>query len=135
MKRLRLGCLILTGLIVLSCAGLLLMPSRARRALPWSASDIREYYWGQEFGSDYHRCLRARIDESDFDAFTDRLNLDRTYTEDVAGLPLGWVGCDEPWWTPPDSLLGARFEHRERDGYFAMAKYHNGYVYFVAFQP
>ena len=119
--------------MVLSCGGLLLIPSRARRALPWGASDIREYYTDSRFGSDFQRCLRARIDESDFDAFADRLDLLRTYTKDDSDLPLNWTACDEPWWTPPDSLLGARFQHTDGDDYFALAKYHDGYVYFVAF--
>jgi len=134
MKRVRLGCLIVTGVVLISCAGLFLTPSRARRALPRGASDIQEYYEDARFGSDFQRCLRARIDESDFDSFATRLDLNRVYSKpEHADLPLGWCGCTEPWWNPPDSLEGVRFEHNDGDNYFAMAKYHNGFVYFVAF--
>ena len=74
----------------------------------------------------------ARIEKSDFDTFADRLDLVRTYSSSDAKLELHWTRCGEPWWNPPNSLLGARFEHTNGHDYYAMAKYHEGYVYFVA---
>ncbi len=134
MKRIGIGCSVLLVLVILSCTGLLLMPSRARRALPWSATDIRENYSSARFGADYSRCLRARISESDFPAYAARLNLDRVYSyADHAELPLSWSWCDEPWWNPPASLEGARFEYDPDHNCHAIAKYENGYVDFDAF--
>ena len=45
------------------------MPSRARRCLPWNATEIQEHYSDSRFGSDFTRCLRAKIKESDFYAY------------------------------------------------------------------
>ncbi|QDT01881.1 hypothetical protein K227x_02500 [Rubripirellula lacrimiformis] len=116
--------------MLLVCSGRFIMLSRARRALPWTATGVQEHYQDSRFGSDFQRCLRARINESDFDAFAKRLDLTRTYGADDESLPISWTACDATWWTPPRSLVGARFEH---DGdYYAMAAFHDGHVYFVA---
>ena len=119
--------------MLLACGGLLMMPSRARRALPWGAADIREHYSDSRFGSDFQRCLRARIDEPDFDAYAERLDLTRSYGAKGSDLPLSWTSCDENWWNPPDSLIGARFEHENGNDNYAMAAFHDGHVYFVAY--
>ena len=119
--------------MLLACGGLYVMPSRPRRALPWGATDIQEQDSDSRVGSDFQRCLRARIAESDFDGYAERLALTHTYSTEDSDLPLSWTSCNELWWNPPDSLTGARFEHENGDVYFAMAAFHNEYVYFVAF--
>lgn len=133
MKRLAIFAALPLTLILLLCAGLFFWPSRARQALPAGATDVREYYEDSRFGADFQRCLRAKIDRADFAAFADRLGLDRTYTSADDDLGLNWTVCNEPWWTPPELLIGARFEYQEGGAYFAMAQYSDGDVYFVAF--
>ena len=134
MKRIYVGCLALIVVLVLACAGLLLMPSAARRALPWNATDIHEYYSDARFGSDYMRCLKARVTHEGFLEFARRLKLnDKHDPENHRHELVSWPGCAEPWWDPSPSLEGALFEYTTDKTYYAVAKYENGYVYFTAF--
>ncbi len=61
MKRAAVGCLSTLCVLVLLCSGLLLMPSWARRSLPWNATDIREHYEDARFGSDFKRFLKQGL--------------------------------------------------------------------------
>jgi hypothetical protein len=120
--------------LALVCAGIAFMPSLARRSLPWNATDIHEYYKEARFGSDFVRCLKARIDKEDFDAYAKRLGLTETYDRDKhADLHMQWNMCREAWWDPPNTLDGVRFEPTNGESFFAMAAWREGYVYFVVF--
>ena len=131
-KRGAIGCSVAAVAIFAMCVVTLTASSGGRRALPWSATDIHEYYDGPV--SDFMVCLRARIKESDFDSYANRLGLDQVYVEsEHKSLLVSWMPCQEVWWTPPKSLDGARFQYQEGETYFAMAKYEAGFVYFVAF--
>lgn len=110
------------------------MPSWARRSLPWNATDIHEHYEDARFGADFKRCLKAKIDEQDFDAFATRLELTETYDlTRQSDLNMHWGTCDEPWWDPPETLDGVRFRPINADNFHAMAAWHEGYVYFYVF--
>ena len=110
------------------------MPSWARRSLPWNATDIHEHYEDARFGSDFKRCLKAKIDEEDFDGFATRLHLTEEYDPNRhADLSMHWGSCDEPWWDPPNTLDGVRFKPTNGDNFYAMAAWHEGYVYFYVF--
>ena len=110
------------------------MPSFARRSLPWNATEIRELYHDARFGSDFLRCLKAKIDRDDFDAYAKRLNLSETYDPKLhADLVMSWNGCDEPWWNPPKTRDGVRFETANGANFYAMALWHEGHVYFKVF--
>ena len=122
------------GVLVLLCSGLLIMPSWARRSLPWNSTGIHEHYEDARFGTDFKRCLKAKIDEEDFDAFATRLQLTEEYDPiRHADLSMHWGSCDEPWWDPPNSLDGVRFQPTNGDNFYAMAAWHEGYVYFYVF--
>ena len=134
MKRATVGCLSTLGVLVLLCSGLLMMPSWARRSLPWDSTDIHEHYKDARFGSDFKRCLKAKIDEGDFDAYATRLKLTEEYDPDRhADLNMNWGSCDEPWWDPPKTLDGVRFQPTNGDNFYAMAAWYEGYVYFYVF--
>ncbi|MGB6041788.1 MAG: hypothetical protein WBF93_01410 [Pirellulales bacterium] len=134
MKRFGIACLVISCLFGLAVAWHFFTASLARRSLPWGATEIHEHYSDSGFPHyDFHRYLKARITETEFKAYAAKLNLSRIYsTEKHADLSPRWGSLDEPWWTPPASLDGAYFDHIDGDDYFAMAKYDNGYVYFVA---
>ncbi|EMI47486.1 hypothetical protein RRSWK_00006 [Rhodopirellula sp. SWK7] len=106
-------------------------PSRARGALPWSATNIHEHY--HDFGiiPDFTRLIRANIAEDEFDRYATRLGLRRSYSTDPEPM-VGWPRCDEPWWNPPDDLTDARYDYSDGDDYYAIAVYHDGSVYFAA---
>lgn len=112
----------------------MLMPSWARRSLPWNATEIHEYYSDSRFGSDFVRLLKAKIDREDFEAYAERLKMSEVYDPEQHTHLLGsWYGCDEPWWDPPTSLDGVRFEPANGRNYYAMATWHEGYVYVKVF--
>lgn len=123
-------------IMVLLCTGLIRIPSPERRALPWFASNVHEFRWNGGINGDYSSCLKARISQTEFRTFVDRLGLDRVYSEkDHSELNVFWVGPEmgadsqADWWDPPTSLEGSHFKHVIRDEYFEIAKYHNGHVY------
>ncbi|AMV33687.1 hypothetical protein VN12_16280 [Pirellula sp. SH-Sr6A] len=131
MKRRNVGCLITLGAILFVFAGFWMVPSRARRSLPWNATDIHEFYEAARFGSDFKRCLKAKMEERDFDAYATRLMLTEIYDPGRhADLGIHWGHCEESWWDPPESLAGVRFESSKGEEYFAIADWQEGYVYF-----
>ncbi len=62
-----------------------LIPSNAVRALPGSATDVHEYYWDDGFKGDFVRVVKAKMPESDFPAFVNKLGLTDTYDPAVHG--------------------------------------------------
>ncbi len=112
--------------------GFILGPSRARTALPWGATDVNEFY--QDYGilPDFVRVLRARIDSDDFDGYARRLGLNRNYSTDRSPAIQWPRNCNQDWWNPPESLENARYQYSDGDEYFAVAVYHEGFVYFAA---
>jgi hypothetical protein len=128
-RRMRCGALILITMVLV--AFVLFLPSFARRSLPWNASEIREHYSDARFGSDFTRCLRAKIGQADFIAYADRLDLLEPYdAQNPKHAKVRWPSCSETWWTPPPSLDGARIQLLRDPNYYALAKYEDGYVYF-----
>ena len=130
MKRLKVICAALIAMsMMVSCLFVFsfMAHSRARRELPWFATYIREHYNSAGFRDDHSIELRARINAADFDAYADRLGLNKTCSSHFGPVDMDWHSCSEAWWTPPDSLKGARYERG--DDWAAMAKYDAGYVY------
>lgn len=130
----RAGCLTILLIPIIIVGTLMLLPSRARRSLPWNATEIQEYYSDSRFGSDFVRCLKAKINEDDFTDYARKLELTEIFDEHNARHDrVHWPNCSESWWTPPKSLDGARIQLLSDPNYFAVAKYHEGYVYFGVF--
>ena len=124
------GKLLMLGFLsIFVCCGyyIFLAPSLARGSLPASATEIHEHYTDARLGADYTRCLKAKVDEAGFELFANRLGLDQV-SDSTNTLIKGIADCDEPWWNPPQEYVGARFE--KADHHFAIAVYHDGYVYF-----
>jgi hypothetical protein len=130
----RIGCLALFAIPIAVVTWLAIRPSLARRSLPRGATEINEYYADSRFGSDFVLCLRAKIQERDFAQYAKRLRLNATYEpNNPKHSRVHWPSCPEPWWTPPSSLDGAHIELIDDPNYYALAKYHEGYVYFGVF--
>ena len=130
----RTGCFAILLVPIVFVAVVLMLPSRARRSLPWNATEIQEHYSDARFGSDFTRCLKAKINENEFNGYADRLDLTETFHRgDTRHSRIHWPNCSERWWTPPKSLDGAKIQLLPDPNYFAVAKYHDGYVYFGVF--
>lgn len=72
------GCLIPLAAVVFLLIGVTvadkILPSGARKALPRSASDVREYYSGS-WNGDYARCIKAKLPEADVANYARNLGL------------------------------------------------------------
>ena len=102
-----------------------------RKALPWSARDVREYYETDSFLPDYSYQLKARITEQQFHEYIAKFHLTlhtptRTYSDDTLWLSWRHVrNCD--WWDPSDSLEST-FVWQGNDTWI-FAKYERGHLY------
>lgn len=128
------GCGAFISIPLALVAFVIFMPSLARRSLPWNATEIREHYSDARFGSDFTRCLRAKIEQADFIAYSNRLGLSESYdAKNPKHARVHWPSCSETWWTHPASLDGARMQLLSDPNYIALAKYADGYVYLGVF--
>ena len=136
----RYGCLTPLAVITLLVVGVwladVLLPSHARRALPGSAYDIKEYYDGYGISGDFVRILKARLPESDFIKYAEALHLSEKYDPAVHGLKYDAVklgaGDVPDWWDEPRDMDNCYFSHTLGDEYVARVKWKNGWVYFIA---
>lgn len=110
-----------------------LLMSPARRALPGSARDIREFTEVEEgfLPQDFSYLLKARMPADELPAYAERLGL----TPFVAGQTpttgtLWRGGSDEPWWDPPSGLVPAYGWCNS--GAWTVVLYANGFVYVSA---
>lgn len=117
--------------VVLVFLGRLLFVSGARRALPWSASDVHEHEWVEDgiLPQDFDYKLKARMPKEELAAYAARLGLPPY----VPGQPTtsGW-GADTAlgWWDPPARLDGAYASFG--DGSWTVLIWSNGWVYFAS---
>jgi hypothetical protein len=111
-----------------------LSTTRTYRSLPWSASEIRQFYWGEDFLPDYTYHLKAKMREEEFEAFVRRHGLtlhsaERQYADKSRSA--SWSSAEKlKWWDPSASLEGT-YVTQEGDGW-VLAKYENGYLYYYA---
>lgn len=110
------------------------MPSAARRALPGSATDVREYY-SDSWNGDYVRCVRARLPEADLPLYAKHLGLTERF-DPVAHASIASMinmSFDGPdWWTPPQAGPTTYFQHKRGDDFLEVLKFSEGYAYFVS---
>ena len=118
----RRSCLIIAATWV---AGVLLsyelVAWRYRKALPWTASEIREYAWRDGFLPDFTYFLRAGITETQFDEYVARFKL--TTSEEMG------LSYDDraSWFRPPP---GEHKVYGLTDGRWSMsAIYDAGHIY------
>jgi|GEM_PF-1673102 len=108
----------------------------ARRALPWSATDIQEWSWKEWPFRDYSYHLKAKITETQFHQYIPKFDLtphtpSRRY-DDGPEPWLAWRQSGPNWWDPSESL-DHTFVHQ--DGYcWTFAKYERGYLYFTSLE-
>ena len=134
------GCLSPVVAVVLIVLGVLIVdkvvPSKARRALPDSASDVQEYYHDCLFPPDFVRVIKARLPEEDFQQYARNLGLTMKYDPNIHGSEYDHVkmliGSVPDWWDEPRDLDNCYFKHTPGDEYFTRAKWKDGFVYFVA---
>lgn len=96
-----------------------------RKALPWSASEVKEHVWTEGFLPDFAYYLRARITEEQFLEYVARFELERVDQQWYPTKPL-----EVPWWGPSP---GAHLFYRlEDDGWLMEAIYDNGIIWVKA---
>lgn len=107
-----------------------------RKALPWTATDIHEWYWSETLLPDYSYYLKAKVTENQFRTYVARFGLtphapDRAYSE--SSIWLNWESAPESdggWWNPSDSL-DTTFV-REGHDTWTFAKFEQGYLYLAS---
>lgn len=111
-----------------------LIPSNARRALPKSATDVREYY-SDSWNSDYVRCVKAKLPEPDYPLYAKNLGLTERFDPvahvDIASMINMGIGGAPKWWTPHAAGPTTYFQHKRADS-LQVLKYSSGYAYFVS---
>jgi hypothetical protein len=104
-----------------------------RRALPWSAHQVHEWYWTDTLIPDYSYQLKAKITEEEFRRYVTRFGLtphttNRRYSDDL--ILLRWdsaSGSGREWWDPSESL-DSTFVKQDRYTW-TFAKYEHGYLF------
>jgi len=140
--RLRFGRLLLVLAIVsaLAAVGFLwFRPDQmpARRALPFGAEGIHEWYRSNGFLPDYSYQLKAKITEEQFRQYVSNLGLTpHTEARQYTQSPIPWLswrpqpGFTGDWWDPSESL-SSTFVRQEGDCW-TFAKYENGYLFLAS---
>ncbi|MEM4247918.1 MAG: hypothetical protein QXH80_01510 [Candidatus Nanoarchaeia archaeon] len=106
--------------------------------MPDSATEVQEWVWEDGVTADYSYLLKAKVSRKHFDSFVSKLGLtpdsqSRKYSQGTGGpswlRPAQFTGN---WWNPSPSLDGTLVYE---DGHtWSLAKYENGYLYFMSFQ-
>ncbi len=132
------GCLvpvaILSALIIGGCIYDRVAPSAARKALPPSATEIQEFYRGAGF--DFIRCLKAKLPQSDFEAYAKSLSLTKSYTagQDTSDfVTMNITGHFPEWFDPPGVDRASAVKYESGGAWVSVLQYHEPYVYFFVF--
>ncbi len=113
-----------------------LIPSKARRALPESASHIQEYFSGG-WNSDFLRLIKAKLPKEDYEKYAESLGLTKHFDESKNGKKLRALlnmlfGGDQDWWDPPDASKTTYYDYVKERDYIEALKYSNGTIYYFA---
>jgi hypothetical protein len=120
--------------VVLFYGAYFVSTSETYRSLPWSASEIRQHYWGETFLPDYEYFIKAKIPAEEFEPFARGRGLtphtaDRQYSDKTRSI--SWSSAEKlKWWDPSASVEGT-YVAQAGDAW-VMAKYENGYLYYYA---
>jgi hypothetical protein len=125
-----LACLMVLNVVVAVWVYYFTTTTPLRRKLPWSASDIHEQY--VDMFPDYTTYLKARLPESDFPEYIERLGLTphqagRTYSDDTRWLSWDPAGRRPSWFDPSDDLSMTCV--CQRGHVWTFAKHERGFVY------
>ena len=133
------GCLTPIGVIISMILAIYLLgnflPSKIRRALPKSATEIQEYY-SDSWNGDYLRCLKARLPENDFPIYAKNLGLNEQF-DPIANADISSVinmSCSDTlaWWTPPPASRTTFFKFEPTNDFLEIISYSEGYAYYVS---
>jgi len=107
--------------------------STARRALPWSAKDVREFYWDGACAEHLDYFLRAKISREEFDKYATRLGFSgsRQSGRDQQGIAKLRI-VDAPWWNSPKTPLPSLVKHSKDARFIERLQYYERYVYYSA---
>jgi len=122
------------------CIMLVLLPAlaklyqpRAKRALPSSATDIREckpsIFWVHP---DFWYLLKAKITPEEFEAYRTKLKF--VPIPEEAKKEIHWTGWDDlvdEWWDPSPTSDGAFYDPSTQGSHRATMKYEKGYLYYM----
>lgn len=98
-----------------------------RKALPWSATDISEHAWTEGFLPDYSYWMRAKISETQFEAYVAKYALQQSKDDSYS-----WQSDEhKPSWFKSQSIEDKLF--KAEDGrWFMCAFYDSGFIYVTA---
>ncbi len=115
------------------CARVVLVPE-ARRALPWSASDVEESRQHNGFLPDYAYWLKAKLPKDEFDKYASRLGLPSYSDEDPEKSSFSIYAYDDRpvWWDPPKDSHGSYGIVQEPEGGAKLLRWKDGNVYYFA---
>ncbi len=100
-------------------------------ALPSSATEVQVFR--DDLGIDWAFCLKARMPETDYQAYLEAFpelephSEDRVYGDDILWLDWMFVCENQPWWDATDALQ-ATYVRQVGDAW-TLVKYENGYLY------
>ena len=135
---LKYGCLVPLALVALlfigGCIYDKLAPSKARSALPPTASDVQEFY--REVGFDFSRCLKAKLPRVDFDTYARNLELTKDYTPGMMTsdpVKIQISGHFPGWFDAPGVDEASAVKYSNGGAWVAVLQYKEPYVYFFIF--
>jgi hypothetical protein len=101
-----------------------------RKQLPWSASDIHEWYWEEGFLPDYSYCLKAKMSEEAFLDYVQEFGLKKKEMP-LENEYVRWSGprTEESWWDVSTNLDDTYMFIDAQGDSWTLAKYENGYLY------
>jgi hypothetical protein len=108
--------------------------SSAIRALPASASGVREYYH-DNFTGDYVRVVKANMTESDYHTYARSLGLTQRFDparDDDFRPSIEAHLCGEAWWDPPNASSGTYFRHTRGKERMQSLRFTHGTAYFLS---
>jgi len=132
------------ALVILSCVLAVLvipntlvriLPSRARRALPRSATEVKEEYDGCVFW-DFARILRAKLPEADYQLFIRNYGGLKEYdpaihSDDILVMINCYYGQPPHWWNENYKRVDGGYFLSEPGDHFVRVKYCDGWLYFL----
>ena len=109
-----------------------LIPSKAQKALPNSATNILEYYSGTV---DFVRLLKADMSRTDYDLYADNLKLTTQFSPnehaDIRSTIEAGIGDAPDWWDPPSASSSTYFKYRKGEEYLNVLYYENATAYLM----
>lgn len=106
-----------------------------RRALIWTGSNVREHRIDFGLIPDFDYYLSAELDSTDFPAFANSLGLEPQIDDSaIQDVGANWGDCPESWWPTNLTLDNVYLRYEPQNDFYAVAKMHDGRVYYRAIE-